>query len=669
MAPEQLAGQPASVRSDIYALGLVLFEIFTGRRAYDAKSLQELRALQESGTLTTPSSVVRDLDPAIERAILRCLERDPQRRPGSALAVAAALPGGDPVAAALAAGETPSPEMLIAAGETEAVPVGRALALAILALAAIAAFVVGSVRASIPALVPLDKPPEVLIDRIDQLTTAIGYDSQAVDRAYGFVASSDYPDWARATSTRQNWWDVLRVGSPPALVFWYRTSPRPMAPLRAVASVSPTDPPADVSGMRSFVTDTRGRLVEFHATPPQLDAAEPAPAPDWRPLFDAAGLDMAAFKPTAPEWTPRDFADLRAAWQGPLVDRPDLTVRVEAASYRGRPTSFAIVGPWTRPRRQEPLTRSTMQILSGVLSAIVWNVALLSGVLLARRHLKTNKADRRGANALTLVLFLGFTIGWLFAAHHTPAPDVELSRFLTAIGIILLQVGTVWVLYLAIEPYARRFWPDGLLGWTRLMSGRFRDPRVGHDVLVGAVVGGVMLLAELGRTLVAPLLGAKAGVPPFGDFLNMLGHSSWLLLNITQVAYNALESALFIGLVLVGLRLIVRRSWIAVALGMLIIATVSDNGRFVSNGWAEATFGLIAVLILAFTILRFGLLTTAVMFFVDNAVSSAPLSLAPSAWWALAGDIAIALVVGLVCFGFYAARTGQPLFGAIAGDA
>ena len=44
-------------------------------------------------------------------------------RPASALAVAAALPGGDPLAAALAAGETPSPEMVAEAGQGEGLPV------------------------------------------------------------------------------------------------------------------------------------------------------------------------------------------------------------------------------------------------------------------------------------------------------------------------------------------------------------------------------------------------------------------------------------------------------------------------------------------------------------------------------------------------------------------
>src|SRR5882672_8606274 len=163
MAPEQLAGQPATIKSDLYALGLVLFEVFTGKRAYDAETLHDLMQLHESGTVTTPSSVVRDLDPAVERVILRCLERDPGRRPGSALAVAAALPGANPLADALAAGETPSPELLAAAGEKEALPVVRGLAALALVVVGMAISVVFSAHTSIVGRVPLDKPPAVLI--------------------------------------------------------------------------------------------------------------------------------------------------------------------------------------------------------------------------------------------------------------------------------------------------------------------------------------------------------------------------------------------------------------------------------------------------------------------------------------------------------------------------
>ncbi len=136
------AAPQATVKSDLYALGLVLFEIFTGRRAFEAKTIADLIKAHESGPLTTPSSVVRDLDPAVERIIMRCLERDPAERPASALAVAAALPGGDPLAAALAAGETPSPDVLAAAAETDAMPVGRGLALLAAFVACIAVYTI-----------------------------------------------------------------------------------------------------------------------------------------------------------------------------------------------------------------------------------------------------------------------------------------------------------------------------------------------------------------------------------------------------------------------------------------------------------------------------------------------------------------------------------------------
>src|SRR5712691_8667176 len=95
MAPEQLDGRGASVRSDLYALGLVLYELFTGKRAFEATSLAELKKQHAEGLPKAPSMHAADIDPAVERAILRCLEKDPQKRPASALQLAAALPGGD----------------------------------------------------------------------------------------------------------------------------------------------------------------------------------------------------------------------------------------------------------------------------------------------------------------------------------------------------------------------------------------------------------------------------------------------------------------------------------------------------------------------------------------------------------------------------------------------
>src|SRR5919197_2056084 len=73
MSPEQLGGGDVTPRSDIYALGLVLYELFTGRRALEGKNLAELIAKRELAGIPSPTELVRDLDPAIDRTIMRCL--------------------------------------------------------------------------------------------------------------------------------------------------------------------------------------------------------------------------------------------------------------------------------------------------------------------------------------------------------------------------------------------------------------------------------------------------------------------------------------------------------------------------------------------------------------------------------------------------------------------
>src|SRR6185369_5874020 len=119
MSPEQLRGDTVTARSDIYALGLVLYELFTGKQPYEAKNLQTLVELQEAAHLSSMTSIAADIDPGVEKAIRRCLAPNPAERPASALSVMTLLPGGDHLAAALAAGETPSPEMVAAHGATE----------------------------------------------------------------------------------------------------------------------------------------------------------------------------------------------------------------------------------------------------------------------------------------------------------------------------------------------------------------------------------------------------------------------------------------------------------------------------------------------------------------------------------------------------------------------
>ncbi|HUI44064.1 MAG TPA: serine/threonine-protein kinase, partial [Terriglobia bacterium] len=161
MAPEQLAGREVTAKSDLYSLGLVLYEIFTGKRAFDADTLAGLVKQRSEMPISSPSTWVKDLDPAVERVIMRCLDADPAQRPASALAVAAALPGGDPLAAALAAGETPSPQMVAAAGEKEGIVPRQAVGAlsAIVAGMAIVTFI--GMRVSGLRMMDAPLPPDV----------------------------------------------------------------------------------------------------------------------------------------------------------------------------------------------------------------------------------------------------------------------------------------------------------------------------------------------------------------------------------------------------------------------------------------------------------------------------------------------------------------------------
>ena len=198
MAPEQFAGKSASVRSDLYSLGLVLYELSTGKRAFDAVTIAGYRKKHSEETPTKPSAVLPDFDPAVERVILRCIEKDPAQRPSSAAQVAAALPGGDPLAAALAAGETPSPEMVAAAGQRSGLEPAQARWLLLGLAVVLAAAIFLTPRANIAWFVGLDKSPAVLRERTREILQLAGLTPKPVDFAESFETNWDFLSWAAA---------------------------------------------------------------------------------------------------------------------------------------------------------------------------------------------------------------------------------------------------------------------------------------------------------------------------------------------------------------------------------------------------------------------------------------------------------------------------------------
>jgi len=668
MAPEQLGGQDVTVRSDIYALGLVLYEIFTGRRAFEANTLSDLIERHQSGALTAPTLLVKALDGAIEVAILRCLDPNPARRPASAIAVSASLPGGDPLAAALAAGETPSPEMVAAAGGDLAATTSAAGALWLSSAAAfVLLFVFVSARYSIVSRVPLTKPPAVLSDRAEQLRESLGYTEPIRDQAGFFDYDSDYLSWADKHGSGAARWPELPRGRPAVVRYWCRTSPQTLAPFDPGSPVDERDPPMSVNGMTNVTVDTSGRLIRFAAAPPQNEkAATAASAPvDWQKLFDAAGLDMGSFAPAPPSRTPETYADERKAWKG---TQPDSTIpiTVEGAGYRGRPVLFELVAPWTPSPREPSHPRSS----GAGLNPVVVYFLLLGAGAVAYWNVRCGRGDTRGAFRVAAFMTVLLSAIWAVSPHVGDVRQVQ-ERLFARIAFALFIGGAMYILYLGLEPFVRRAWPGMLVGWTRFVGGRIRDPIVGHDILIGVACGAALALVTFATLVVPPMLGLSEPQPHITDFSPLFGirGTALTLLNCTNIGMQNMlittfEFAGFRALFELVLRRVTKRSTLGdkkmeavfIALATMTVALVAAFGTSNPNQrLLDMLYQSISITVVLNVLLRIGIFSATVMFVTEFVLLRMPYTFDSSAFYAAQGWFAIALLLGLAATGYWMA--------------
>jgi len=656
MSPEQIEGKEQTVQSDIYSLGLVLYELFTGKRAFDAPSLHELIKLRRNNaTPVTPTSLVKDLDPLVERIIERCTQKDPGQRPSSALQVAAALPGGDPLAAALAAGETPSPEMVAAAPMEGALKPAVAIGLfaAFLVLLAISGWL--TKYGSIYRLTPLNQSPEVLRARAHDVIRKLGYNDAPIDSADGFVFRQNYLRYIGGQDQSARRWDKLRTESPGPYRFWYRDSPRYFD---TSAEIAVDTPALDVSGMNSLYLDLDGRLHWFIHAPPQREAPAGAPNPvDWSSLFREAGLDLATFQKTTSTWVPLHAYDERAAWDGVDPLRPEQKVHVEAASFRGKPIYFETVYPWDQPARQEqtPEAGSERVFISAVIG--IFMIALIGSALVARHNLRLGRGDVSGAVRIAFVYFVVRLLVWLFEPHHNGSVQGEFLLLLAYLSLATFTGFYLWLLYIALEPFVRRRWPHRIISWSRLLRGDFRDPLVGRHILIGSACGALIVAL----TPLTPAVMRWLGIT-----FDLTGNPGASLLGSHFFArFSAqLSAGLFVPFMMFFLLLlfvtIVRNEWISVAL-LWIVATLLQT-LVMGSEIKILPFTGLSALILIVLLYRYGLLALTTAVFVMHLWVFYPITTELRAWYAFDFVVGALLCVGLATWAFYTSLAGQKLF-------
>jgi serine/threonine-protein kinase len=659
MAPEQFAGKPATVLSDIYALGLVLYEVFCGKRALTATTFAELRLEKESQVPKTPSVWRSDIHPAIDRLIARCIERDPRQRPGSVRQLAAALPGGDPLAAALEAGETPAPEVVAAFGQKEGLRLPIAILLVLVFAAAVVAAIQMNPRTFLLQRVRAEKDPAVLLDRAREYVKQAGYITEAADSAKGFEYDSALMEYIRHTDKSSNRWDKLDAYR--GVTFWYRQSPQELERMSAFGNtggvaVKPHDPRPQFSGEVFVRVDMAGRLTGFDAIPDSVKAAGgPGKSVEWASMFTSAGLDISQWARVPPRWNPPYYADTLAAWEGVFAEAPGTPLRIEAAAYAGKPVHFVIIGPWTLPSRVPSVVLDTGIPISNPVLWVVVLVALGLAGLFARRNLRLGRGDRRGARRIAIVTAVMAHLSWAANEHHVRT-TWELQLFLQTVSFVLLLAGGVWLVYMALEPLVRRRWPRVLVAWTRLFSGEWRDPLLGREVLIGCVTGAFVACIDRIQILIPSLLGGAEGLPIERSVGYAFVAGTPLRHLIDPLGFGILNG-LTVLFLYVLMRSILRND--ALAAGALILLLSIQS--FPEFSWITAGLGLLKMGTALFVLMRFGLITAVAEQFVWMFFQNFPMTLGFSEWYSGIGFVALAFVGAFVLYGFLVSVRGQKL--------
>jgi serine/threonine-protein kinase len=336
--------------------------------------------------------------------------------------------------------------------------------------------------------------------------------------------------------------------------------------------------------------------------------------------------------------------------------RETLPRTVDAATTAGRLVFFNVAYPTSATSAVTTEQTEGNKVFVFVVMATVFVAA---GVYLCLRNLRLGRGDKKTAALVAISLFILGMIEWICLTSH--ADSIQAERDLVSSGLsaaVMFSVVTC-IYYLAIEPYVRRYWPQALASWCRVFEGKFRDPLVGRDILLGTL-GGVVSMV-----LVALLVLA----PPWFGYLPTMPYRHWDIDTLQQYigspmaafggAASLLRLSMRVGIVsllmLFLLRIILRNRWLAIMafMGIAIAARVERVPIWyivIIVAWVSPGMLLLV---------RYGLIAC-ITWFYSFFLLSMPLT-ASSRWYVGYGVFFSSIVFGFALYGFLTTMAGRPL--------
>jgi serine/threonine-protein kinase len=300
------------------------------------------------------------------------------------------------------------------------------------------------------------------------------------------------------------------------------------------------------------------------------------------------------------------------------------------------------------PRRESSNSeRGQLTIFIGISLAIS-----IGTFLLMRRNVKTGGGDEAGAARLAAWVGFGQMGLWLFRSHLN-ASFGTFGMFLVALATAIFYAFVVRTMYLALEPHVRRRWPQTMISWSAVLTGHWRDPIVGRDVLAGAALAvAVRVINQIANL-------ALATTDPPGSTDVLMGLRSTLAVFFRSFPHGIRDTLLFFFVIFI-LRVLLRNQWLATAGFILIFSTLQYLQS--SHPIEDTVASIVVFVLIAGLVFRFGLLALSAFIFVGQLVNYTQVTASTSAWYFGHDLLLLGSVVALAAWGFHTSVAGRRLW-------